>query len=249
VTGGYAERGIKSLDGFLRRYVVEEAQHLVRVPAALSGVGVLVEPLTIATKAAEQARALLARITWRPTRPRGLVLGAGPVGLLGAMAMIAHGLDTFVYSRESPTDECARLSESIGAVYISAAETSAKRLAERVGEVELIFEAAGVSKLAFEAFWALAPNSTCVLTGIPAIGHSADFEIDRLMRSLVLRNQTLVGAVNAGRQAYTSAVDLLTKFMALFPDAVRRLVGELHPLAHAPALLHKRAGIKDVVAP
>jgi len=165
------------------------------------------------------------------------------------MAMIAHGLDTFVYSRESATEECARLTESIGAVYISAAETSAKRLAERIGEVELIFEAAGVSKLAFEAFWALTPNGTCVLTGIPAIGHSVDFEMDRLMRSLVLRNQTLVGAVHAGRHAYTEAVDLLMKFMALFPDAVRRLIGELHPLAHAPALLHKRAGIKDVVAP
>ena len=37
------------------------------------------------------------------------------------------------------------------------------------------------------------------------------------------------------------------KFMVLFPDSVRRLIGERFPITDAPRLLSQRAGIKDVL--
>src|SRR5215475_1346041 len=57
VTGDYTERGIKGANGFLTEYAVEEEAYLVKVPRTLADVAVLVEPLTVVTKAADQAHA------------------------------------------------------------------------------------------------------------------------------------------------------------------------------------------------
>ena len=72
----------------------------------------LAEPLTIAEKALEPdlhddaASPALARpADAGDERGQGLsalVLGIGPVGLLGAMALATAGLTTYVYSRELP---------------------------------------------------------------------------------------------------------------------------------------------------
>src|SRR5262252_1291262 len=91
VTGDYTERGIKGADGFLTNYVVDDEAYLVKVPRALADVAVLVEPLTVVTKAADQARSIFDRLPYDPGLQRGLVLGAGPIGLLGAMVLVADG--------------------------------------------------------------------------------------------------------------------------------------------------------------
>ena len=54
-------------------------------------VAVLVEPLTIAEKAFHEAIRVQSRLPWKTSRPRALVLGAGAVGLLGAMKSIQEG--------------------------------------------------------------------------------------------------------------------------------------------------------------
>src|SRR5215475_6159561 len=97
-TGDFTERGIKQADGFLTEYVLDTEEYLVKVPKPLADVAVLIEPLTVVSKAAIQARAILDRLPYEPGLQRGLVLGAGPVGLLGAMVLVASGYDTVVYS-------------------------------------------------------------------------------------------------------------------------------------------------------
>src|SRR5262245_56526222 len=54
MTDGYRERGIARADGYMTEYVVEDERYLVPVPRKLEDVAVLVEPLSIAAKAAEQ---------------------------------------------------------------------------------------------------------------------------------------------------------------------------------------------------
>src|SRR5215471_12810789 len=98
-TGDFTERGIKGADGFLADYVVDDEAYLVKVPRPLADVAVLVEPLTVITKAADQAYAIFDRLPYDPGPQRGLVLGAGPIGLLGAMVLVADGFETVVYSR------------------------------------------------------------------------------------------------------------------------------------------------------
>src|SRR5258708_33074244 len=89
--------------------VVEEECYLNPVPAAVREVAVLVEPLTIAEKALAQLGAIQKRLPWStPGDGHGynaVVLGAGPVGLLGAMALTGAGFNATVYSRSPSREE------------------------------------------------------------------------------------------------------------------------------------------------
>src|SRR5262249_35095397 len=107
-TGQFRERGIKEEHGFMTEIVVDDERYMNAVPRELREVGVLVEPLTIAEKALAQVWQVQQRLPWAcsftPGEPKAhchlaVVIGAGPVGLLGAMALVNAGFDTTVYSR------------------------------------------------------------------------------------------------------------------------------------------------------
>ena len=99
VTGNYREHGIKDLDGFMTEFVVEDRHNLHPVARELRDVAVLVEPLTIAEKALIEVREIQRRLPWGGGPHRAVVLGSGPVGLLGAMVLVNAGFETYVYSR------------------------------------------------------------------------------------------------------------------------------------------------------
>ncbi len=247
ITGAYRERGIKEADGCMTERLVEEERNLVRVPQMLAEVGVLVEPLSVAAKAAFDLEATLRRYPWEPTKLSALVLGAGPIGLLAAMMLVAHDIDTFVYSLEAKDSDRARLVESFGGQYVSARDTQLTELARRTGKVDIIFEAVGHSGVAFGALAALAPNGVCVFSGLPGGTKPTEVQLDEIMRHLVLQNQVVFGTVNASRSAFAGAVRRLEQFMMLFPASVRSLITERVKLEDAPAMLRKPSGIKQVV--
>src|SRR5215467_8399353 len=143
VTGDYTERGIKGADGFLTDYVVEDEEYLVRVPHALADVAVLVEPLSVIAKAGGQARSIFERLPYESGPQRGLVLGAGPIGLLAAMLLLADGFETFVYSRDSEESKQAGLVRSLGARYVSSTANPIESLAKSTGEFDVVLEAVG----------------------------------------------------------------------------------------------------------
>ena len=100
----------------------------------------LVEPLTIAEKAIEQFWQVQSRLPWACPIEAGravrnychnaLVLGAGPVGLLGAMALVLQGFKTYVYSKNPLPIPQADICKAIGATYISAEQTSVDDMAK-----------------------------------------------------------------------------------------------------------------------
>jgi threonine dehydrogenase-like Zn-dependent dehydrogenase len=245
-TGEFGERGIVHADGFLSELVLEEERYLVSVPRVLQDVAVLIEPLSVVAKAAEELAAIHARFGFDIPRPRGLVLGAGPVGLLGAMTFRADDIDTFVFSREGEDSARAELIRSLEATYVSATRTPLGRLPERIGAVDDIFEAVGVAEVAFGALPMMAPNGVMVMSGIPAQRGPVPADLSRWMRDLVLENQVVLGTVNASRSAFESAVHRLEQFMVLFPDAVRALVAR-SSFDQAPDVLARGPGIKDVI--
>jgi threonine dehydrogenase-like Zn-dependent dehydrogenase len=249
ITGAFRERGIKEADGFMTELVVEDERYLVRVPRALAEVGVLVEPLTIAAKAAADLETLLRRYPWEPTGMRALVLGAGPIGLLGAMMLVARNdVEAFVYSLEPADSERARVVRSFGAEYLSARDVRLSDLSSRIGTFDIIFEAVGTAKVAFSALDSLAPNGVVVFSGVPGANEPIEIDLDRIMRNIVLKNQVVFGTVNASRGAFEASVRQLEQFMTLFPDAVRSLITHKERLENAPALLRGSGGIKRVVA-
>ena len=71
----------------------------------------------------------------------------------------------------------------------------------------------------------------------------------RLMRDMVLKNQVLLGTVNAGPEAFASALRMLDLFRRHWPDAMQTLIAGRYPPEQAPDLILGRpAGIKTVIA-
>jgi len=255
-TDEYTERGIRHRHGFMTEHVVEDERYLVAVPRALRHSAVLTEPLTIVEKTLIQLWDVQERLPWecreardsgRAPRLRALVLGAGPVGLLGAMAIRHAGFETSVYSREPPGGRKAELAAELGARYLSAEDVGVEALPEALGRVDFVFEATGASQLAFEVLDILDNNAVFVFTGVP--GRKAPIEVaaDAIMRRLVLKNQLLFGTVNAGRDAFEAAVTDLEAFAETWPAALGGLITGRASIDDAPARLQGADGIKTVI--
>ncbi len=258
-TGDFTERGIKEAHGYMTEFVVDHEQYMNLVPSDLREVAVLVEPLTIAEKAMAQVFWLMQhRPPWIdpevPSAERGrglngLVLGVGPVGLLGAMMLVSAGFETFVYSRELPPNPRIDLVSSIGATYISTQTTNIEQLHEQIGNIDLVYEAVGHSHFALEVLRVLGINGIFVLTGVPGLQAFIEADPARLMREMVLKNQVLFGTVNAGSDSFASAVRDLDVFMKRWPAAVRTLIAGRYPPEQAfELILGRPTGIKSAIS-
>jgi len=258
-TGDYRERGIKQRHGYMTEFVVEEERYLNVVPLKLRDVAVLVEPLTIAEKSLEQLGTIQQRLPWgcmgkSPSQNGGrrcqaVVLGAGPVGLLGAMALRVEGFDVTVYSRSPDHAEQNSIASAIGARYIAAETHTMNQMAQATGPIDVVYEATGASKVAFDGIQQLGPNGVFIFTGVPGSHGPIEVDTDDLMRDVVLNNQAIVGTVNAPPQAFKSGVAHLASFMERWPDAVRSLITARYPIERALEPLSKGGGgVKNVIA-
>lgn len=251
-SGDFTERGIKGLHGFMAGLVADEERYFVKVPASLRDVGVLVEPLTIAEKGAAQAAILLGRVPGELARSTGfqraVVLGAGPVGLLGAMKLVALGWETWVYSKGEAGSPNAEVVTAMGARFVSSDRHTPADLAEMVGGISLVYEATGAAQVSFEVMSVLGTNGAFIFTGVPGRRGPLEIDANLIMRNLVLKNQVVVGTVNAGRSDFEAAVADLGVFVERFPEAVHALVTARVPFDGAvEAVLTPPAGIKTVV--
>ena len=256
-TGDFTERGIKQRHGFMAQFVVDDEQFMNPVPYEMRDVAVLVEPLTIAEKALIQVWDMQQRLPWScPVVPgkaqanchRAVVLGAGPVGLLGAMALVMNGFDTYVYAREPVPNPKATVLEMIGAKYRSAATSSLEALTQEVGNVDLVYEATGASRLAFDMAKYLGTNGIFIFTGVPGRKGPVEVDTDLLMRNLVLKNQVVFGTVNAGRDAFEASIRDVELFAKRWPEAVQSLITGRFPMAsYRDLLLGRNSGIKNVI--
>jgi glucose 1-dehydrogenase len=249
-TGDFRERGIKQQHGFMTDFVVDKEEYLNAVPRELRAVAVLVEPLTIAEKALLQIQAIQQRLPWnsRPNyRQRAVVLGAGPVGLLGAMALVNNGFETFVYSRETPPNSRADLAAKIGAHYISSATHSVEQLAGCVGNIDMVYEAAGASQTAFDLLKVLGPDGVYCFTGVPRHGEPLSIDVHSALFNLVLKNQVILGTVNSGKDAFEAAIRDLGVFYKRWPDAVSSLITGRYAIEDFREPVFDRSGIKNII--
>jgi len=257
-TGDFTERGIKMKHGFMTEFYVDDERFLTPVSQDLRDVGVLVEPLTVAEKGLEQVWQVQGRLPWvrkdapadaRGTGLRAVVLGAGPIGILGAMALVRHGFETYVYSRSKKPNPKADLVESFGAKYISSESVSVDDMAAQVGNIDLVYEAVGLSKISYEVMHVLGMNGVYVFTGIPAPRAPIPVLADNIMRNMVLKNQAVVGTVNADKKAFEDAISDLGIFMKRWPAALKSLITGRYTLdSYKELLLGDKSGIKNVIA-
>ena len=249
VTGEYTERGIQAAHGFCAEFFVEDALYLHAVPRELRGVAVLTEPLTIAEKALREVAHVQTRMPWEKKEGgQAVVLGAGPVGLLGAMALMRAGYQTTMYSYTPTPNPKAELSESLGMPYVSSKQHRVEELVKRRGKADVVYEAAGVASAGFELMKALAPNGVYVFTGVPG---SEEGELDEgeLMKQWVMNNQVVLGTVNAAPEDFEAAVADLGRFQTKWPGGLERLITARHaPEDYAEVVTgRKRSHIKDII--
>ncbi len=256
-TGDFTEHGIKESHGFMAEFVVDEGRYMHLVPHELRDVGVLAEPLTVAEKGIAQVWQIQQRLPWidpnAPAHLRGkglkaLVLGAGPVGLLGAMLFITTGFETYVYSRSKAPNPKAELVEAIGGKYISSETTPVEQLARQIGAIDLGFEAAGASRLALDVMRVLGPNGIFVFAGVPDHQAATEVDTDLLILDRVLKNQVILGTVNTDDAAFEAAIRDLGVFKQRWPQALRSLITGRYPIEQAPQLLLGNVrGMKNII--
>jgi threonine dehydrogenase-like Zn-dependent dehydrogenase len=224
----YYERGINLRHGFTTEYYVDDPEYIVKVPADLKHIGVLLEPISIIEKGIEQAYEIQRRLkVWQPRR--AAVMGAGPIGQLATLGLRLRGVDTSVFARSPRADNPkADLVEEIGARYVSTKDVSLAEAAKQYGPFDLIFEATGVSSILFEAAHVLAKNGIMVLSSITGGSRKTEVESDRLNLEFVLGNKVMFGTVNAHRGYFEQGVADFAQAEAAYPGWLSKLL--THPV-------------------
>lgn len=237
-TGRYSERGICGLDGYQAEYVVDRELFVVRVAPELEPVGVLAEPLAVAEKAiAEAVQLQLSRLPEAATSldwlsgKRCLVAGLGPIGLLAALSLRLRGAEVWGLDVVDANTARPRWLDVIGGHYLDGRQVTADRPMDQAGTFDVIVEATGIASLEFDLLDALAMNGVYAVTGIAAGDRPQSIAGAKFMRGLVLRNQVVVGSVNASREHFQLAVNDLVQAEARWPHRVADLITHRHPYA------------------
>jgi threonine dehydrogenase-like Zn-dependent dehydrogenase len=219
----YYERGINLRHGFLTEHYVEDAQYVVPLPENLNEVGVLLEPLTVAEKAINQAFEIQRRLkVWQPRR--ALVLGSGTIGLLATLALRLRGIEVTCASLRPAPYRNSDLIEELGGTYVSTQETTLPDATRDHGPFDIIIEATGFSPLAFQAAEVLGRNGVLVLVSVTGGERRVEVPADAINQGFVLGNKVMVGSVNASPADFASGRDDLTKAEAVYPGWLDRLL-------------------------
>jgi len=219
----FTERGVRRAHGFLAEAYAEDAAYLVALPESLEKVGVLLEPLSIVEKGIRQAYEIQRRLhVWRPAR--AAVLGAGPVGLLAALALRLRGIEVEVLSRREAPYLNSDLVEAIGGRYASTGTTTVADVSATAGPFDIILESTGFSPLVFEAADVLGPDGVLVLASVTGGERTATVPTDHINQGFVLGNKVMVGTVNSHHDDFAEGVQDMLRAEAFFPGWLERLL-------------------------
>jgi threonine dehydrogenase-like Zn-dependent dehydrogenase len=255
-TGKYRERGIRGLDGYQTEYAVDKEQYVVRVPAKLEPIGVLMEPLSVVEKAIDES--LRVQTVRRPdaaTTPdwlhghRCLVAGLGPVGLLASMVLLLRGGDVYGLDVVDASSARPMWLGAIGGHYIDGREVPADQVEKKVGGMDLILDASGIAALEFNLLDALALNGIYAITGIPGGDRPLQISGAELIRQLVLDNQVMLGSVNAARGHFQMAADDLAHAQLRWGGQIGTLITHRYSPEQFAGLSdhHQSDAIKEVI--
>ncbi len=127
------------------------------------------DPALARCRSACPGRARIGRARTTATATARVVLGAGPVGLLGAMALRARGLrDDRVLARAGAEPEGRLVAEPIGAHYVSSQDVAGRAARGAASATSTSSTRRPAPRaLAFEVMQVLGTNGVFVFTGVP----------------------------------------------------------------------------------
>jgi len=197
--GQYTERGIKEIHGFMSERWRIEPEYAIKVDPTLGILGVLLEPTTVIIKALEQVLAVGQRAFWEPKTL--LVTGAGPIGLLAAAVASLSGIEVHVLDRVE-TGLKPDLVRAHGATYHTGS------VLDLGFEPDVIVECTGVGSVIAESIQKVGAGGVVCLTGVGAGGIAPRATAD-IAAAAVLKNNVVVGSVNANKRHWYKASDRL----------------------------------------
>jgi glucose 1-dehydrogenase len=219
ITGDYKEHGIKELHGFASDYALSEANFIVKLPEALKEVGVLLEPLTVVEKGMAQTfKIQQSRMKWSPKK--ALVLGAGPVGLLGTAILRLKGLEVSTVATRTKDSPKAQLVMQTGAEYVNSKETPLKSLEDKF---DIVFEVTGNSSVALEAQNLIETNGVVCYLGIYRTEQGTE-DAGGLFTNLVLGNRIHFGSVNANKAYFEKGVNDLIRIRRKWNGFLEKII-------------------------
>lgn len=255
-TGEYTERGIKEAHGFQTEYIIDYEEYLVKVPDHLTSLGVLSEPMSVSAKAIDEAQKIQS-MRLPGINPRNwlegkkvLVAGLGAIGLLAAFSLRIRGAEVYGLDIVDEASNRPQLLKEIGGKYIDGRKIATRNIDEEIGEMFLIFEATGIAKLEIQLIDALGINGIYILTGIPGGSRPVCVLGAELMQQIVLKNQILLGSVNASIEHYSLAIEDIEKSKEKWPGAIEKVITTIHPYHEYQEALHhhKSSEIKTVLS-
>jgi glucose 1-dehydrogenase len=198
--GQYTERGIKQIDGFMSERWRIEPGYYTKVDPSLGLLAVLLEPATVVAKAWELVAAMRARAFWVPRQV--LVTGAGPIGMLAALIGILNGLDVHVLDRVTEGAK-PQLVHDLGATYHSGA------ISDLGFEPDVVIECTGVGPVIVDSIRKVGAGGVVCLTGVGSGGPGSGLSSADVAKELVLKNNVILGSVNANRRHFYRAAEAL----------------------------------------
>lgn len=238
----YYERGISRLHGYMAEFYAESADFLVKIPPAIAGIAVLLEPLSIIEKGLKQASDIQERLKiWHPKT--AAVLGTGNVGLLTVMALRLRGYEVRGFGKQARENYLnAELCEAIGATYDSTDDLSIVESVKKYGEYDLIFECTGFSPIIFDAMQSLNENGILILASVTGGERKTDaVPSDKINQMFVLGNRAMVGTVNASREHFELGVKDLALCEAMYAGWLS------HMMTHKVKGLENYAEVFDIL--
>jgi glucose 1-dehydrogenase len=234
--GQYTERGIKEIHGFMSERWRIEPEYAIKVDPSLGTLGVLLEPTTVIAKALEHVGTIGRRSFWEPRTV--LVTGAGPIGLLAALAASQFGLDVHVLDRATsgPKPDLVR---ALGATYHDGS-------VRQIGfDPDAIIECTGAGQVISDAIQAIGSSGIVCLTGVGSGGASAAAACADIAAAVVLKNNVIVGSVNANKRHWYRAGNILARADRSW--LARLITRRVSPEHFAEALERQPDDIKVVI--
>jgi threonine dehydrogenase-like Zn-dependent dehydrogenase len=177
------------------------------------------------------------RAYWAPKTV--LVIGAGPIGLLGALLGRQLGLKVHVLDRNE-TGPKPELVRALWATYHTGSVSN-------VGfEPDIIMECTGAGQLVRESLHIISASGVVCLTGV---GHGGQIPkittAGEIASAAVLKNNVVIGSVNANKRHWYKAAEALARADASWLEGL--ITRRERPETFAQALVRNSADIKVVM--
>jgi len=218
LTGDYFEHGIIKLHGFASDFALSDADFLVKLPAQLEDVGVLLEPLSIAEKAISQVFKIQERMHWKPET--AFVLGAGPLGLLTTMVLRLNGFEVYCADIKSEESLKAEIVRRVGATYMNTTETALRDISKKF---DLIIEATGNVKVAIDSLYLLNSNGVLCFLGVYRDKMACE-DFGNVLTKLVFGNRLMFGSVSSSRTHFEAGVQDMMKIAQSYGNVLNKMI-------------------------